>query len=62
MIDARTALRLKKKNDLSALKQTALAALEWRGYEVRGKTTTQIKQALSRRPTKPVGMPPIPAA
>lgn len=62
MIDARTALRLQKKNELSVLKQTALAALERRGYDVRGKTTTQIKQALSRRPTKPVSTPPTPAS
>ncbi len=38
---------------LQDLKSTAIAALERQGYEVRGKTTTQIRRILRRPPTKP---------
>jgi hypothetical protein len=39
------------------LKSTAIAALERQGYEVRGKTTTQIRRILRRHPTKPPSIP-----
>jgi hypothetical protein len=38
---------------LEELKAEAFAQLERRGYEVRGKTTTEIRQILRLRPTKP---------
>jgi len=38
--------------ELAALKRSASADLENRGYEVSGKTTSQIRQILKRRPTK----------
>jgi hypothetical protein len=38
---------------LEELKNEAIAELERRGYEVRGKTPGQIRQILRRRPTKP---------
>jgi hypothetical protein len=49
MADCRTVLR---KKTLEELKVEAFAQLERRGYEVRGKTTTEIRQILRRRPTK----------
>jgi hypothetical protein len=42
-----------RKKTLEELKSEAFAELERRGYEVRGKTPTQIRQMLRRRPTKP---------
>lgn len=41
--------------ELAALRQQALADLEARGYDVRGKTTSQIRRALLKRgrPKKP---------
>ena len=53
MSDDGFALRRAKKESLARLKEAALAALERRGYEVRGKTTTQIREILRRHPTKP---------
>ena len=53
MPDARAVLRRKKLENLAGLKSLAIAALEDRGYEVRGKTTSQIRQILKRHPTKP---------
>lgn len=53
MPDARAALRRAKQKELAVLKDEALAALERRGYEVRGKTTSQIREVLRRHPTKP---------
>jgi hypothetical protein len=41
------------KKTLDELKSEALTRLERRGYDVRGKTTTEIKWILRRRPTKP---------
>jgi hypothetical protein len=40
------------KKTLEELKAEAFAQLERRGYEVRGKTTTEIRQIIKRRPTK----------
>jgi hypothetical protein len=38
---------------IAGLKKSAIAALEHRGYEVRGKTTTEIREIIKRHPTKP---------
>jgi hypothetical protein len=43
----------KMQEELASLKSLAIAKLEHRGYEVRGKTTAQIRQILKRHPTKP---------
>jgi len=53
MSDDRAALRKKMHETLVGLKSSAIAELEYRGYEVRGKTTAQIRQILRRHPTKP---------
>jgi hypothetical protein len=53
MPDARAALRRMKKHELAVLKDLAIDALEQRGYEVRGKTTSQIREILRRQPTGP---------
>lgn len=53
MSDDRAVLRQKKQEMLAGLKSSAIAALEDRGYEVRGKTPCQIRQILKRHPTKP---------
>jgi hypothetical protein len=42
-----------KRQAMARLKETALAALERRGYQVRGKTTTQIREVLRHQPTGP---------
>jgi hypothetical protein len=39
-----------RKKTLEELKREAIAELERRGYEVRGKTPAQIRRALRRRP------------
>ena len=44
--------RKDKFEQLAKLKQAALAELERRGYEVRGKTPAQIREMLKRRPKK----------
>ena len=51
MADDRIMLRRKAFNEI---RSAALAELERRGYEVRGKTPAQIRQILKRRPTKPM--------
>ena len=53
MSDDRVALRKSKQEKLVRLKDAAITELERRGYEVRGKTTSQIREALRRHPTKP---------
>ena len=53
MADDRAVLHKDKQKELAGLKNLAIAALENRGYEVRGKTTSQIRQILRRHPTKP---------
>ena len=50
MADDRVMLRRKA---FKEIRSAALAELERRGYEVRGKTPAQIRQVLKRRPTKP---------
>lgn len=52
MSDDRAASRKTLKDELASLKRSAIAELENRGYEVRGKKTFQIRQILKRRPTK----------
>ena len=52
MSDDRAVLRKKMQDELVELKSSAIAELEQRGYEVRGKTTSQIRQILKRHPTK----------
>lgn len=53
MSDDRVALRKSKQEKLVRLKDAAINALERRGYEVRGKTTSQIREVLRHHPTKP---------
>ena len=48
----RTGERKNKLEELTKLKHAALAELERRGYEVRGKTPAQIREMLKRRPKK----------
>jgi len=45
-----------RKKTLGELKSEAIAELERRGYDVRGKTPAQIRQILRRRPTKSKSM------
>jgi hypothetical protein len=49
---SRTDERKSKREELAKLKHAALAELERRGYEVRGKTPAQIREMLKRRPKK----------
>jgi hypothetical protein len=51
MIDARDDHRKQQRKIMAALKGAAIEALVRRGYEVRGKTTSQIREILRRRPT-----------
>ncbi len=51
MID-RVIQRKKLREELTELRNAALAELERHGYDVRGKTPGQIRQMLRRRPTK----------
>ena len=53
MPDPRAVLRRSKQQELARLKDLAIDALERRGYEVRGKTTSQIREILRRQPTGP---------
>ena len=52
----RAVLRAKLREELAALRSSAIAKLERRGYEVRGKTTAQIRQILKKHPTKPLSV------
>lgn len=54
MPDERARHRHTKKQEWAELKDTAIARLERRGYEVRGKTPAQIRQILKRHPTRPL--------
>jgi hypothetical protein len=53
MVDPHASPKTRLKEQLVEFKCAAIAALEQRGYEVRGKTTSQIRQILRARPTKP---------
>jgi hypothetical protein len=57
MVDVRASQRRKKREELAELKSAAIAKLECRGYEVRGKTPGQIRQILKRRPLKQKSAP-----
>ena len=52
MVDERAIRRAKIREKLTELKSAAIADLERRGYEVRGKTPAQIRHMLKRRPPK----------
>ena len=53
MVDDRITLRKKRREKYVELKMAALAELERRGYEVRGKRSGQIRAILKRRPKRP---------
>jgi hypothetical protein len=46
--------RIKMREKIAELKSAAIADLEHRGYDVRGKSPAQIRQMLKRRPSKQV--------
>ena len=52
MVANRSARREKMREELARLRNAALAELERRGYEVRGKTPAQIRKMLRRRPAR----------
>jgi hypothetical protein len=52
MFDNGNVQRDKLYDELATLREEAIARLERRGYEVRGKTPAQIRSALKRRPKK----------
>jgi len=52
MVSDRIARRKRLHDELVSLKNNAIAELERRGYEVRGKTPAQIRKLLKRRPPK----------
>jgi hypothetical protein len=52
MLHDPNAQREKLRQELATLRDEAIAQLERRGYEVRGKTPAQIRRALRRRPAK----------
>ena len=52
MFDNDNVQRDKLRGELATLREEAIASLERRGYEVRGKTPAQIRRALKRRPKK----------
>jgi hypothetical protein len=51
MVDDRAVRRNKLRETLAELRNTALAELERRGYDVRGKTPAQIRRLLRGRPS-----------
>jgi hypothetical protein len=53
MSDDRAVRHKEMQEEIAGLKRSAIAALEHRGYEVRGKTTTEIREIIKRHPTKP---------
>jgi hypothetical protein len=52
MFDNSNVQRDKLRDELASLREEAIANLERRGYEVRGKTPAQIKSALKGRPKR----------
>ena len=52
MVDDRATQRKKMREQLANLRNAAMAELERRGYDVRGKTPAQIRQILKRGPSK----------
>ena len=53
MVEDRALRRKEMRETIAELKSMALARLETRGYEVRGKTPAQIRHLLRRQPSKP---------
>jgi hypothetical protein len=53
LADEQIPLRQRRKEKYAELKMAALAELERRGYEVRGKRSGQIRAILKRRPKRP---------
>ena len=53
MAEDRALRRKEMRETIADLKSMALARLETRGYEVRGKTPGQIRHLLRRQPSKP---------
>jgi hypothetical protein len=53
MPDNRAIPRKKMQAELAELKNSAITKLERRGYEVRGKTTAQIRKIIRQPPTFP---------
>ena len=51
------AIMAPRKKTVEELKREAIAELERRGYDIRGKTTTQVRQILRRSPKKPKSIP-----
>ena len=47
------ARRKKLQDELTQLKEKAIVELELRGYDVRGKTPSQIRRMLKNRPQRP---------
>jgi hypothetical protein len=52
MADDHALQQIKMREKFAELRNAALAELELRGYNVRGKTPAQIRQMLKRRPSK----------
>jgi hypothetical protein len=52
MVDDRAFRRAKMRETLAEIRSAAIADLERRGYDVRGKTPAQIRLVLKRRPSK----------
>ena len=52
MVNDRVIRRAKMREKFAELKRAAIADLERRGYDVRGKTPAQIRLILKRRPSK----------
>jgi hypothetical protein len=52
MPDDRAVRRKELREKLAEIKSAALAELESRGYDVRGKTSAQIRLMLKRRPSR----------
>ena len=53
MVEDRALRRKEMRETIAELKRMALARLEIRGYEVRGKTPAQIRRLLRCQPSKP---------
>jgi hypothetical protein len=52
MLETANVQQAKFREELAALKDEAIAKLERRGYEVRGKTPAQIRKVLKQRPKR----------
>ena len=52
-----SAIMAPRKKTVEELKREAIAELERRGYDIRGKNPTQVRQILRRSPKKPKSIP-----